>query len=355
MQGNQVILLLTAAVFFSAAAFMLVRLLKMKKSFTKMEIRLDDMDMVNRRLKIAMQYIPYEVMEYNFMNEHLGTIDKKTGYVRDICYEEKQKEADLMSGKTVYPGLKRFIGTMKKRFMQGEDAIEEVLEGYAGSVTKYGKITAKAVYNSLGSPIEAICIIEDVTVPEIERRKAAQQLEQVRNEAKRDPLTGLYNKEGFFAVGQQALDDNKGLTAALIFMDLDNFKNLNDTLGHMTGDRALKDTADKLRDIFPQRDTMARFGGDEFCILTLDNTVSGLRDKLDMITCRMAETYSDGRNSVSVSASVGMAQIPKFGRDIRKVIVLSDKALYCAKERGKNRFVIYEEGMEPEGYTGRRD
>ena len=332
-----------------------VRYFKIRKNNMELLKKYDSADLKCRRLQTAMQYIPYEVMQYNLMSQKLEEIDKKTGAVRELTYDEKQREYYLNSGRTVYPSLGRVTATIKQRFSQGEDTVEAILEGYCGSNTKYGKFTARAVYNSYGSPIEAICIIEDVTAIELEKKKNERKLEQVKNESMKDPLTGLYNKDGFFREGQHILDEHEGMNASLIFMDLDNFKSLNDTLGHMTGDRALRDVASKLREIFPERDIMARFGGDEFCVLTFDNTVSGLRDRLDTMIMRMQESYSDERNAVSVSASAGIAQIPLFGKDIKKVIVFSDKALYCAKERGKNRFVIYEKGMEPEGYIGREE
>lgn len=333
--------------------WMAVRQKKLKKQNLLLIKQLDDADASKRRLKVAMSYIPYELMQYNLLNGHLGTIDRKTGAVRDLADEEKHKAADLISGKTVYPGLKKFTGTLKQRFADGEEIVEQVLEGYAGSTTKYGKITATAVFNSMGLPTEAVCVIEDVTSTELEQQRITRQLKEAKNESMQDKLTGLYNKEGFFTVAQELIDDNQSKRAALIFMDLDNFKSLNDCLGHMTGDKALKDVAEKLRDLFPERDVMARFGGDEFCVLTFDNTVSGLRDKLDTMIVRMRETYSNAKSSVTVSASVGVTQMPRFGTDVRQVMALSDKALYCAKEKGKNTFTIYEDGMEPHGYVGR--
>ncbi len=355
MRREQALIMIIILIFAAISVFYVSVLLGMRKKIKRLTEQADELELKNRRLRIVMNYIPYDIMQLNLMNGHLGTIDRETGAVKEFSEEEKQKEQGLLNWKTVYPALGKVLGSLKEKFMSGEDSVQEILTGYAGSVTKYGRLTAKAVYNNFGSPTEAICIIEDVTDAVIGRQKAEKKLEQVIKDSQKDPLTGLYNKESFFTVGQQMIDEHTGMSAALIFMDLDNFKSLNDLIGHMTGDKALMDVADKLRDLFAKRDIMARFGGDEFCILSFDNTVSGLRDRLDLMIERMRETYSDDKSSVMVSASVGMTLMPRFGTDLKKVMTLSDKALYCAKEKGKNRFVIYEEGMEPEGYVGRED
>lgn len=165
---------------------------------------------------------------------------------------------------------------------------------------------------------------------------------KLQDASKKDTLTGLYTKTTFNELCSKYLLENPDKESAVIFMDLDHFKSVNDTLGHMTGDQAIIDAAGKLQLIFSNLDIISRFGGDEFCILVKDIPKETLIDKLEWMLEKMTETYSDLEgNSVSITCSIGVVCTKDCGNDITELLECADKALYLAKDAGRGRYVFY--------------
>jgi diguanylate cyclase (GGDEF)-like protein len=125
-------------------------------------------------------------------------------------------------------------------------------------------------------------------------------------------------------------------------VDLDHFKNLNDTLGHSHGDEAIKEAGRKLQVLFANIDLVARFGGDEFCVLVNDIPKNKLVDKLERIVEIMAVTYTDGVVYLNVTASVGAAYCTKQKMDYKTLLNAADSAVYEAKNTGRNRYIVRE-------------
>ena len=175
----------------------------------------------------------------------------------------------------------------------------------------------------------------------------------LRRQARLDALTGVLNKQAFYEESTHYLVNNRHHANAVIFLDLDNFKAVNDTLGHMAGDQAIIDTATKLQKTFANIDIISRFGGDEFCIFVKDISKRTLIDKLNWTLEKLSTIYSDGTNHVAVTTSIGVALTPKDGNDIHTLMEAADKALYYSKANGKNRYTFYEESLEVGSYKGR--
>ncbi|MCR4790701.1 MAG: GGDEF domain-containing protein, partial [Treponemataceae bacterium] len=193
-----------------------------------------------------------------------------------------------------------------------------------------------------GRTIKLFGTIEDVDYETREK-------ELIMFKASTDPLTGLYQKEAFYDLCRKYFKKailEADASAALIFIDLDNFKQVNDILSHMDGDTAICDAARKLQVIFSQYDIISRFGGDEFCILVKKIPLDTLKDKLQWIIEKMRATYSRNDNTVTVTASMGIALFPKDGNNLEKLLACADNALYDAKKAGKNQFRFYEKELQ---------
>jgi diguanylate cyclase (GGDEF)-like protein/PAS domain S-box-containing protein len=165
--------------------------------------------------------------------------------------------------------------------------------------------------------------------------------EQLVEQTRRDPLTGLYNKEAFEAMATEALVQLPGQNHALIFLDLDHFKSVNDTLGHMTGDQVICEAADKLRLIFSNYDLVSRFGGDEFCVFVKNIPTDTLRGKLDWLVEKLRGEYNGSGGSVRVTCSCGVACTEHCGSDYAMLMRCADQALYHSKKRGRDRYTFY--------------
>jgi diguanylate cyclase (GGDEF)-like protein len=177
-----------------------------------------------------------------------------------------------------------------------------------------------------------------------ERCKAEEQLERL---ARHDPLTGLPNRLMFSELLSTLLADSRlnGDNLTLLFIDLDHFKDVNDTLGHFIGDQLLKAVVTALSAGVRPGDTLTRFGGDEFvCILrdADDATITACANKL--LGC-FDEPFIIGGNRLHLSASIGICRAPQDGKDVETLVRNADIAMYRAKAAGRNRYEYYTQAM----------
>jgi diguanylate cyclase (GGDEF)-like protein/PAS domain S-box-containing protein len=162
-----------------------------------------------------------------------------------------------------------------------------------------------------------------------------------------DALTGLPNRLMLaerieFAIGLAERDHNG---FALLFIDLDRFKHINDSLGHLFGDRVLVEVADRIKDCLRQVDTAARLGGDEFLILLHKTDMRGAEITARRIIERLSEPFKVDDLSFTVTCSIGIALYPEDGRTMDDLIKNADSAMYHVKERGRAGFRFYQRQM----------
>lgn len=167
-----------------------------------------------------------------------------------------------------------------------------------------------------------------------------------KEKATRDPLTGLYNRDYFEQNVDAQLKKASFESAALVFIDVDDFKNVNDTLGHMFGDEVLRFVAKQIQGIFRPADIVARYGGDEFVVFAPHVPASVLSDRLDRLCRAFSYPYRNNTIEYKVSGSIGAAVYPENGTDYETLLEHADCALYEAKSKGKDRFVLYEPYMQ---------
>jgi diguanylate cyclase (GGDEF)-like protein len=170
--------------------------------------------------------------------------------------------------------------------------------------------------------------------------------EKMRDLARTDVVTGLSNRAG---LNHEMVEKLMGMAdrqkLALFWLDLDRFKEVNDTLGHPVGDRVLSEVARRLRDNTPERATVARFGGDEFIIVCEVES----RDQCEKIACCLLEEIArpfriDGER-LEIGTSMGIALMPEDGADLDTVMQSADLALYHAKINGRNQISFFDASM----------
>jgi len=187
----------------------------------------------------------------------------------------------------------------------------------------------------------SVVLAEDVT----ERKNTEAKIQYL---ARYDALTGLFNRTSFHEQMERVLaSTRRGGTAAVLFVDLDQFKQVNDTLGHPVGDRLLCAVAERLRGIVRESDIIARFGGDEFVVLQYpasgpDQAASLARRIVDVL----GTTYEIDGNQVVIGASIGIALAPGDGRDVDLLLKNADMALYRAKSDGRAGWRFFEPDMD---------
>ncbi len=169
----------------------------------------------------------------------------------------------------------------------------------------------------------------------------SESLQRTQSEALLDSLTGLKNRRGLESAIEDLSRDQSGLTgSALLLVDIDDFKTINDTFGHVLGDKVIRSVAHVLQTSIKGRDVAARFGGDEFAVLLPQTTLAGaatLAEQIRESVARGRIHRADGRESVGeVTLSVGVA-VATAGESMERLIERADAAMYAAKRSGRNR------------------
>ena len=171
--------------------------------------------------------------------------------------------------------------------------------------------------------------------------------EELQQKAQRDALTGLYNKDYARQLIKEALGV-LGTVKALLVLDMDGFKKINDNLGHLFGDAVISDMALTLAEVFDDTDILGRVGGDEFVVLIRDasdrNLVVERCEKLRNML-RRSFSYGDGKE-LHVSGSVGIVLSPEYGCRYEELFGFADAALYEAKRRGRDMQVFYTKDIQ---------
>ncbi|MCP4490830.1 MAG: EAL domain-containing protein [Gammaproteobacteria bacterium] len=186
---------------------------------------------------------------------------------------------------------------------------------------------------------------------EVQQRKNAES--RVKHMASHDLLTGLYNRRGIYAELNRLIhrSERYSYTSAVIFIDLDGFKNINDRYGHVSGDLLLKQISNNLIDTIRITDTVGRMGGDEFIVLVGDikKNVS-LIDIIEKLLKATTKPLESNGNNIAVSSSIGISLYPDHGSDTATLLHHADQAMFQAKKEGENTFRFFTEEVNRQAH-----
>jgi len=184
-------------------------------------------------------------------------------------------------------------------------------------------------------------------IRDITKKKESDDL--IWKQANFDMLTGLPNRHMFYdRLAQEVKKSNRaGLKMALLFVDLDKFKEVNDTLGHSIGDIMLMETSRRISECVRSTDIVARLGGDEFTVALAELVdVNSVERIVEHILQKLAEPFQLGDNVAYVSASIGITLYPNDATDVEELLKNADQAMYMAKNKGRNRFCYFTPSMQ---------
>jgi diguanylate cyclase (GGDEF)-like protein/PAS domain S-box-containing protein len=234
-------------------------------------------------------------------------------------------------------------------------SLNEMMSKPGAAVTGEGRVRAKGgawrYLEFIGSDQRENPAIGGIVlnVRDVTERKSLE--EQLRDQALHDPLTKLANRTRFTDRLTHALvrRARTGTDVAVLFMDLDNFKGVNDTLGHSAGDRLLTQVAERVESCLRASDTVARLGGDEFALLVEDiSDVAEATDVADRVLRALEPPFQLEGKELLVRGSIGLAIAPSGVEDARAEALLrdADTAMYVAKARGKGCYLVFDESMQ---------
>ncbi len=234
--------------------------------------------------------------------------------------------------------------------------VEAVFELYS-DVTEFAEQLKETQYKVVGTVLVAFGLLycflylivrhaDNILLRHDEQRRAIEA--KIRHQAYHDSLTGLANRLGFQDRLQEALYRSlrTGKDMALMFVDLDRFKLVNDSLGHNAGDRLLREASDRLNNAIRDCDLLFRMGGDEFTIIAegLDKNTSASIIAERIVMAMSRPFLLEGRE-LFVTTSIGIATSPSDSEQVEELVKKADAAMYRAKQLGGNRFEFYQEEM----------
>lgn len=197
----------------------------------------------------------------------------------------------------------------------------------------------KFVHSGSGkNEIFLICSGTDIT----EERRAQERLRVLANT---DTITGLPNRNAIHELISDAITARGDTQVGVVYLDLDNFKKVNDAYGHMFGDQLLQAVALAILSCLDEGQTLARLGGDEFIVLATDTSQGALEAMASRILTRLRQPFRIGLIEVYTGCSLGIALAPQHGNDRESVIRNADTAMYTAKENGRGEFFVFSPEM----------
>lgn len=261
--------------------------------------------------------------------ENLKSIPVRYGKLEEIFAQIKASDAFSGKSKSEFQALYEYLKKGMDRFSMKFDA-GLLLEGENGRLLFKGS----SLYDS-GTRIMTVATITRIGEQKEEKR-------YYLSDNAFDPGTGVWNKRAIHEYAVEKTLENRSIYLAI--MDVDDFKKVNDTYGHMFGDEVLSKLSEVLQGVIDSRGAVGRFGGDEFMLVfdTVD-TEEELRRIFKTVSKNLQWNYKDLADSVPITTSCGVAKYPDDAANFEELFQKADKALYIAKAKGKNRFIIYDE------------
>ncbi|RKD33432.1 sensor domain-containing protein [Thermohalobacter berrensis] len=309
---------------------------ELKIQYDEIQKYAERLEELKQKYEIAVEGTDSAIWEITVEDE---VIHFSENFAKIIDIDFKEKNIYEVIDKIVYLEDKKELLSELEKYKKGE---KEKIYSQIRIIDKDGQvrwylISGKGVMDREGK----MKSINGVLVEISQLKKQEQYIEFL---AEHDPLTHLPNRRKFMKILNEEIE--KGRKGALFLLDLDNFKNINDTLGHVYGDKLLRKIAEILEDISCERVTIFRFGGDEFLVLLRNNEnpleIEGYADKI--LKSFKEKIVLDGIEN-PITASMGIVRFPYDGFQMDDLLMKADIAMYNAKESGKNKYLFFNEEM----------
>ena len=239
------------------------------------------------------------------------------------------------------------LEALRKSITSGEGYFEGDYTSVTGNKTTPVRVFFKTIQHSEKAVSAGICIVEDFS-----EKKESEQL--IKYHATYDTLTGLPNRRLFldYLAGEISRAERHNYYGALLYLDIDNFKTINDSLGHSVGDEYLIVVATRLSEFIRKEDVASRMGGDEFTVVftelgtTTQVAASKVRKIAEELNLCMSSPCKIGERDLQSTVSIGISLFPKDGKGVDDILKQADTAMYRAKEAGRNEICFFLPSMQ---------
>lgn len=278
-----------------------------------------------KRYEILSSIVDEAIFEYDFGIKifHFDSkLQEKFGLSKDMTWDDYKHDNENLE-----TGLRFYYQANKN----GEDISQPFQLIDKNGEKQWYKLLSHMVYDSNGKPKHIIGKLMNV-------QKEMEEMQQIEDKAQRDPLTGIYNRQGFHnRLDQLYTEIDEKLPMTVAVMDFDNFKSVNDILGHAGGDAALQLLANTLTKLFPENAIVARYGGDEFMLCIYNTEEEKARELLGKLVQEMDREFTFQAITKKISISVG-AVYTKENVIFQVLYKEADKILYHTKNNGRNGY-----------------
>jgi diguanylate cyclase len=284
----------------------------------------------------------------------LRRLDDVERRLKDVMFKQKDAKGHALQAQEE---MRKMLATFIERLSQiteSTGSFHEHLENSARLIEQAKSLaeiapvlkdvvgaTRNMAHDSKISRDELVTMRERALATETEIQKLHQELDRVSAQARHDPLTGALNRKGLDEAVDREVSNvrRKDTPLCVALLDIDNFKKLNDSMGHATGDVALAHLASVARECMRPQDTLARYGGEEFVILLPDTPLDKGIEAMTRLQRELTKNFFlAGSEKVLITFSAGVAQLDKDEKGA-DAIKRADQAMYLAKRAGKNRVV----------------
>ncbi len=270
-------------------------------------------------IAIIVKSLDYMYENFSELNDSISHMNKE---INDIDIEKKSYHKLTLSERSPFEyvalSINNLIGKIQKSFEQISKSNMEIIKKN-----------------------ELLQVTEEELIAQID--EISKQKEYINYLAYHDALTELPNRRKFIEKLNYVL--NKNYKGAVILLDLDNFKSINDSLGHVFGDSVLREFSKRLIEISNENVFISRFGGDEFLILTKCQNIEELNEFVLYIRSALENKFIVNNNEVEIKFSMGVTFFPNDSIDINELIMNADLALYSAKSKGKDKHKVFDESL----------
>lgn len=288
------------------------------------------------RYRIATELSKDVLFEYHIKTDEMINTEKfRELFGRDIISSRFRENLELRRD-LIYPDDWGIYLEFCEELSQGKPIIEAEfrLKDRLGEFI-WCQVKGKTIFDDDKNPIRVIGRLVNVDVQKRE-------LEALEYKATRDPLTGVYNKEVTIKKIDKFIGGNKNSKHMFMFIDFDNFKKINDTYGHLLGDKILSYVIGRTKEVFSEGEIIGRIGGDEFVVFAGNIfSIDDVLMKADALMKALDTSYVDNGQAIPISGSIGIAVYPEDGLHYEQLMDCADKACYRVKEQGKKNYMLY--------------
>ncbi len=312
---------------------------------TKGKIAQEDLQLTLERYQIIMDQTNDIVFEWDIPTDSFTV---SSNWKNKINYESLPDNytLEMLKKSHIYPDDIAQINDLVRKMWEGAEYLEtEIRLKTLNGEYIWCRLRATPQFDYERKPHKAVGVIIDIDSEKIRAQKLLER-------AQSDTLTKLYNKGTAQNIIKEMINRRtEGSISALLIIDLDDFKMVNDTMGHLFGDTFLMEMSSEMKKLFRSNDVAGRIGGDEF-IIFMDGISDGSiaeRKAQQVIECVQSITQKGGIDSM-ISCSIGIAMVPDHGTTFQDLYRNADYALYNAKKQGKGRYQMYNEQIIDAGY-----